>query len=84
MPEHVQFADGSEAAGDWMYRFAVLGTFTIDGDRDEVLVRLFVGSPGHEVYCGSLTLMSPEWESLAAGLRQGLGESIRIEEGEAA
>lgn len=65
------------------YSFRVIArskTNTHMGVGVVVTVTVLAGSDDHMSLCGALTMTEPEWDSLAAVLRSGMGEAAHFED----
>jgi len=64
------------------FHLNVIGRYParLKGNDPAVTVNLLVGTEGHLVYSGTLTLTEAEWEELVDALRTGLGDRLVVKD----
>ena len=66
----------------YAFSFVVVGRYParLKGNRPSLTVNMLAGTDDHVTYCGTLTMSEDEWDTFYWGLKESLGDRVRVED----
>ncbi|MDP9341026.1 MAG: hypothetical protein M3Q23_02730 [Actinomycetota bacterium] len=64
----------------YVFTFVVVGRYParIKGNQPALTINMLAGTENHETYCGTLTMSEDEWDTFFWGLKESLGDRVRV------